>query len=251
MKKASGMPWRGRAYLHKKYPWAFPLSESQLEVLDGLARNGPINPYKLGKSIRKAYSFVFNTLRELELRKMVTFLREKTEKGVYAKIYDLALEGVMLVLHREMNKGAREKKNLSFIRKIIEKYSHMLPLVFGKWRYFEKAGCAEMVLTRLKIIVDTHESNPFKKGTGFYPWLEMEQQITRFFFFFDTFKPDHQRIIDSDYNAWMTALRQDKEIKSYVIQELKYEQKRLKNVQIQVEKSILFMEPHPSVELPQ
>jgi hypothetical protein len=238
-----GIPWKGRAYLRKKYPGAFPLSESQIEILEGLARKAPTNAYMVAKTTEKAYSFVFNTLKELKRRKIVVFKGKKTtEKGTTANIYDLALDGVLLVLQREMRFADVDEWNREFIRGTIEKYSSLLPLVFGKWKYFEKVGLGKIILTRLKITVDTHESNPFKKGTGFYPWLDEEQQITRFFFLFDFDRLHNHFIPNFDAKAWITALKQDEELKAYITQELRQDQKRLKNMQINREKVVLFME---------
>ena len=237
-----GGPWKGRAYLRKKYPHAFPLSESQLKVLEELAKNAPTNPNKLNKKLKKAYSFVYDTLVELECRKIVSLRWEKSEKGRASRIYDLDLEGVLLVLYIWMRNSELAKRNHSLIVKTIEKHSSRLPLVFGKWQYLREAGLEDIALTRLKIMVDTHRSNPFRRGTGFYYWLEMEQQLTRFFFLFDFYRLDDNPIVGFDFKAWMNALKNDEEIRAYVTQELEYELRTLKNQQTIVEKVISFMQ---------
>lgn len=246
MGKVTGLPWKGRAYLHKKYPGAFPLSENQIKVLEGLARNGPMNTNKLRKKIGNAYSFVHGTLRELERRKMVTLLRkERTEKGTEAFVYDLALEGILLVLQREMRKAEFDKWNHAFISKIINRYSSTLPLVFGKWNHFKETSVDEMALVRLKALVDTYVANRlnFEKGTGFLPWKEMEEQVCWFFYFTGFYPPAHEGWSGvKDPAAWLSAWKQDQEIRNYVVKELEEYQKRLNNLGILIEKSISFLQ---------
>lgn len=237
-----GGPWKGRAYLRKKYPGAFPLSSLQLEVLDGLSRIAPNNPNKLRKKLKKAYSFVYYTLKELERRKIISSRREKNEKGTLSRVYDLELEGILLVLYGWMRNHELVKRNQALIRKIVERYDAKLPLVFGKWQYFREIGLEDLTHTRLKIIVDTHRRNPFHKGTGFYYWLEREQQITRFFYLFDFYRLDDNPITGFDFKIWMAALRNDKEIRQFVTQELRFELGTLKKQQGIVEKALSFME---------
>lgn len=236
---ATGMPWKGRAYLREKYPGAFPLTQNQLDVLKELARSEPINPNKLRKKLKKAYSFVYNTLRELERRKIASMHREKNEKGTLSRIYDLEIEGVLWILADEMK--TINGWNHSFIRKLIERHSSKLPLVFNKWQYFREIGLEDIVMTRLKIVVDTHSTYPFKKGTGYYPWLEMEHQITRFFFLFDFYRGSDNPIKGFNFTAWITALKNDMEIRAFVIRELEYEQKVLKNQLAVVGRALSFM----------
>lgn len=235
-------PWKGRAYLRKKYPGAFPLSEGQLRVLEKLAENAPINPNRLSKRLRKAYSFVYNTLRELERRKIVKLRWEKGEKGRDSRVYDLDLEGVLLVFHMLMRSLDFAGRNRSLILRMIERHGSDLPLVFGKWKHLREAGLEDVALKRLKITVDTHRGNPFRRGTGFYPWLEMEQQITRSFFLFDFYRLDDNPIVGFDFKVWMNALKNDKEIRAFIIQELEHEQRTLKNQQAIVEKVLFFLE---------
>lgn len=244
LKTTSGIPWKGRAYLRKRYPGAFPLSEGQIQVLRGLAKEGPINTYRLAQKTGKAYSFVFNSLKELERRKMILIKRtDDTERGTKAKIYDMNLEGVLLILQREVSHEVK-KRDHGFIRKIIESYSSFLPLVFGKWNYFKKTGLEKLFLLRLKITLDTHKYDHLRKGTGYFPWLEDKQQIVRFFYLFDFYRFEDHFINDFNVKTWLTALKEDKEIKDYMIRELKNERRRLENRQIRVDKVVLFMESH-------
>jgi hypothetical protein len=236
---ATGIPWKGRAYIREKYPSALPLTLKQLDVLKGLAQSAPINPNKLSKKLKYAYSFVYTTLRELERRKIVSMHREKNEKGTLSRIYDLEIEGVLWILAEEMKTS--NEWNHSLIGTLIERHRPKLPLVFGKWQYFREAGLEDLVLTRLKIAVDTHSAYPFQKGTGYYPWLEMEQQITRFFFLWDFYRGSNNPIKGFNFATWINALKNDKEIRAFVIQELEYEQKVLKKHLADVGSALSFI----------
>lgn len=228
-----GLPWKGRALRRKKYPLAFPLSESQLEILDELERYGPINPNKLCKKAGKAYSFVFNTLKNFELRGMVTLRREKNEKGTYSKIYELALEGVLFILQRQLGPI---HPDYGFINNLINKYESLLPLIFGKWNHFRKMKVETIAFLRLKVLVDSYVKEPlsFKRGTGFIPGMERIELINWFFYFqFHHFKYGE---------AWITTIKQDEELKEYTINELKAYQKRLEQTNNIIEETVILLE---------
>jgi DNA-binding transcriptional ArsR family regulator len=231
------LAWKGRARLRKKYSHAFPLSESQIEILESLAKLAPTNAYQIQKDTGKAYSFVYNTLKELEGRKMIHLTRkEHTEKGTTANIYDLNLESVLFILQRQQRSS---NYDFSQSRDILEKYSDLLPLVFGKWKYFEskvKGKVKEIAKHRFKVLVDSYVSNPlsFKKGTSSYPGIDAKNIATWFFYFqFNHFKFS---------KPWMEALKDDEEIKYYVIKELKDYQKFLDKIDNIIEENITFLE---------
>ena len=106
-----------------------------------------------------------------------------------------------------------------------------LPLVFGKWSYFRDSGLEDLFFIRLSFLVGTHMKKPFYKGTGYYPWLDMEHQMNRFFYLFDFNRYYNHFITDFDPKIWVNALKNDKEIRDFVVQELEAELKVLKNQQ--------------------
>ncbi len=239
MKTRSRSPWKGRAYLRKRYPGAFPLSEGQVEVLEGLAKQGCTNAYRLAHEIDKAYSFVFNSLKELERRKMVILKRiENTEKGTKAKIYDLDLRGILLVMYREMLHP--DKVDRRFLRSVLSKYGSLLPLVFGKFESLESSSemAGKIAWFCLKRLADFYAQDPqsFNKGMSYVgsPIMELEQKLTWFFYF-----QDHHFKYGEE---WLSAIRQDDEIKLYVINELRAYQVRLLNLRDLIENTISSLE---------
>lgn len=225
------VPWKNRKFVREKYPTVLPLSKKQIEVLKGLAKKGPTNAYQIAAETGKAYSFVFNNLKEFEKRRLVTIIKkEDTKKGTRATIYDLTLDGVLLVLKNSFYLPGDLKKNRNFFYKIIDSYRSMLPLVFGKYDYFKKMELDRLYRIRLDFIVNSSPTS-FRKVTGVYPWLEREEQITRYFYFFDFYRLDNHFIKDFDPRTWLNALKQDVEIREYVLEELRKEQNRLKNIE--------------------
>lgn len=235
-----GTPWKQRAYTHKKYPCALPLSKEQLKLLRKFAKNAPTNANKLSKTTKKAYSFVHDTLIAFEQRKIASSYLDKSKKQTPERIYDLEIEGIFWILQEEIDGREHDKESNDLITHIVKHYYSKLPLVFGKWSYFRDAGLESLYFIRLKILVDM--ARPFYRGTGYYYWLEMEQQINRFFYLFDFYRLGDHYITDFDPKKWLTALKNDKEIRDFVIQELEYERKVLKNQQTNVEDVLSFLQ---------
>ena len=242
-----GGPWKGRAHSRKKYPGAFALSESQLNLIEELAKNAPMNPNQLKNRTKKAYSFVYNTLKEAERRRILSMRLEKNVKGTNSLMYDLDLEGVLLVLRRWSRNPALSTRNKPLIFKTTERYGTLLPLVFGKWKYFIDAGLENVVWAHLWTLLGQHSRNPFRRGTGFYWWLETVPQITRFFFLYDFYRYDDNPITGFDFEYWLRTLKNDAEIRAFVTQELEYDLKTAKNQQIILERVIAFMKSPPKV----
>lgn len=69
---------------------------------------------------------------------------EKNKK-IQVEFYALSIYGLEYAL---LSKEAWEKIDL-----VVEKQKHLLPLIFGKWQFFEENGFKEFVADRLKIAV--------------------------------------------------------------------------------------------------
>jgi hypothetical protein len=235
------VPWKGRKYAREKYPLAMPLTKEQLKLLKKLAMVAPTNAHKLSIKTKKAYSFVYKSLIEFERRKIASGKVVKSKKGTKEKICDLELEGIFWILKEVVfgRKNDRECKEL--IIRMVKHYSSKLPLVFGKWSHFRDAGLEDLYLLRLWFLVSTHLNNPFYKGTGYYYWLEMEHQMNRYFYLFDFHRYGNHFITDFDPKLWLVTLRKDREIRDFVVQELKEELKLLKNQEENVECVLSFL----------
>lgn len=212
------------------------LTEFETEILKCIARSGPLNINQTRREVRHAYSSTRKAIFNLVEKGLVIESSIMTVKhtGLETKTYDLALEGILLVLQREMEKPDSDKWNHAFIRKIISRHSYTLPLVFDKWSYFHKMNVGKMALVRLKIIADTYRNDPnsFRKGVGWYRWLDMEEQITRFFYFYRFFPATFAQTwpTEEDQKAWAKMWKQDKTIRSYIVEVIGEDLRRFENV---------------------
>jgi hypothetical protein len=221
------MPWKHRKFTHKKYPLAMALSTEKLKLLKKLALCAPTNAHRLSVVTKKAYSFVYESLNEFEHRKIASGIFVKSAKGTKEKVYDLELEGIFWILQEVVFGRKNDKECSDLIVRMMKHYDSKLPLVFGKWSYFRDLGLEDHFFIRLWYLVGTHMSNPFYKGTGYYPWLEMEHQMNRYFYLFDFYRYDNHFIINFDPKIWVNALKNNKDIREFVVQELEAELKVL------------------------
>lgn len=234
---------RRRVRIVKEWRNPSPLLESEITALSTLANEGPTNVYQIKKKTGKAYSLMFNAVKELEKRRLVKLIEKKqTSRGTTANFYDLTLEGVLSVLEGELASGDRERFNYNLIHKIVKKYESLLPLIFGKWSYLQEVDLETVALFRLKAVVDNQDL--FERGEPLIPAANKEQRICWFFYFFGLIpaRPEFEGwgIMD-DPKAWISAWTQDKDIRAFVSDELKRYQIRLKNLGAYVERLITLI----------
>jgi len=204
---------------------------------------------------------MFNAVKLLELRRFVKLVGKKqTSKGTTANVYDLALQGVLFVLERELATVVDTKPRLlddwtqdqirevgDRIHKIIRKYEFLLPLIFGKWSYFREFGVEGEALFRLKTIVD------IRNRLGFYDYepaevIEKEIIVRRIysFFFFRGLMPETLEFngwkIAGNPNLWMNMWKHDDEIKAYLVKELMEYQERLGEIGSFVNGTLSFLQ---------
>lgn len=221
-----------------------PLLQSRKIVLKTLAKEGPLNAYQMAKKTRKTYSLIFNSIKDLEERGMIRLkARQETAKGTVAKIYDLALKGVLTVLREELRDT--ERWNYHYIRKIIRTYDSLLPLVFGKWRYLDRMSLEEPALYRLKMVADSLKNRVFERGDPTFPGRNMEDKICWFFYFWGYYpilQCDSFPGLVPDPKIWKNVWKEDQDIKAYIVKRFKQEQRKLENRSIFVRKILSFME---------
>jgi len=220
-----------------------PLTQSEIKALKTLAEAGPTNPYQIAKKAAKSYSLMFKAVKELERRRMVKLEgKERTEKGTMANIYDLTLKGVLSVLEREFHS---KTWNRGLIYKIIRKYDSLLPSVFGKWSYLKKMGVGKEVLYRLQTVAVNLKRGIFERGDSTLPGANMEQKICWFFYFWGYYPIP---LYDSfpgfvpDPKVWKNVWKQDEDIRAYVIEKLKEEQKKVEHQRFFLAKILSFLE---------
>lgn len=114
-------------------------------ILQVLAKSKePRTHYQLWKKDKVASSnkTVLKALSNLERIHMIEFKREK--EGRKRKLYNLTFTGLIACL--------RYQQAWQSIDKIAESKKDMLPLVFGKWRFFKEEHILEDVIKNLQLI---------------------------------------------------------------------------------------------------
>ena len=118
--------------------------KTSLEILRVLAENKQYAQYDLPKAISKDYRTVLRHLKTLEYNHLIRL--QKTEPaskgGKDRKIYALTTEGLIMALMLE--------ESWAKIDKIARKHANLLPLIFGKWEFFEKHGLKNLIIEFLR-----------------------------------------------------------------------------------------------------
>ena len=127
------------------------------EILATIAEKGSYPQYDLSKAIKKSYRTVLRHLELLEAHRLIRLLRtEPAQKGgKERKIYTLTLDGLIALLKLPHIFEEREA-----IDALANNFPHLVPLVFGKWSLFEKAGVKDIVVGNLKKAIEDMP-NPF------------------------------------------------------------------------------------------
>lgn len=226
-------PWKDRKWTRKNYPTALALTKQELFILKKLAHNAPANPNRLSKITKKAYSFVYETLKNLEKREIISSRVAKSEKGTKETIYDLELDGIFWIIEEEVFARKNNKESRDLLIQIMKHYREKLPLVFGKWSYFRDAGLEDLFFFRLWFLVGWQIS-PGYKGK------DIKKQMTHYFYLFD-FYGLVSPLFQFDVNKWFNAWKNDCEIGEFIVEELKHDLEVLRINQTNVQDAISFL----------
>jgi hypothetical protein len=215
------------------------------KILRRIAENPGINAYQIARiSPRLDRVTVMRSIRKCRIVEQGYVRVEKGKRN--ARCYFITLKGILFVLYKELLSAEGDTWDHAFIREIITKYHSMLPLVFGKWDYFDKMGVGEMALCRLKAIVDDRDS--FVPGHSWIPGKSMEERIHWFFYFAGilTF-PQSPRLLEGwcgmeNPQKWTHAWMEDEDIKAFVSKEYKDYQGRLKDYSAFVDRFITIID---------
>jgi len=236
--------------------WVGRRTISVLEkILRRIAENPGINAYQIARiSPRLDRVTVMRTVRKYRIIEQGYVRVEKGKRNAIR--YFITLNGILYVLYRELLPAEMKTWDQVFILKIIRQYRSMLPLVFGKWDYFDKMGARKMALCRLKAVVDAQDQ--FVPGHSWIPGKSMEEKICWFFYFAGilTF-PQNPAVFEGwcgmeDPQKWMNVLVQDRDVKAFVVKEIETYQKALKSYGAFVERHATWIigagEPEKNVE---
>jgi hypothetical protein len=194
------------------------LTKFETEILECLARYGPLNVNQTKKKLSSAYSSTRKAIFSLVGKGIVVKSGIMTVKhtGLETPTYDLTLKGVLLVLKRELPLASMGKWNIDFIRRLVRKYDSLLPLIFGKWNHFNKMAVEKTALIRLSII--GQNSDLVKRGNQRVPGETMEQKINWLFYVGSLY--EYSLLLSSDPVVWVKAWKEDEDMRAFGIREI-------------------------------
>lgn len=109
-----------------------------------LARHGKSNKWGMSQELEIAYSNVYGIIRKLLKRGYICVAEtKKTARNPWIPVeyYDLTFFGFVTCL--------LDKKSWKFIDEIANQQAEVLPLIFGKWSFFEEQGIKSDIFRRL------------------------------------------------------------------------------------------------------
>jgi len=178
-------------------------------ILKNIALNGDSTKYSVEKHLKedkKKLSHgtiykVFDTLIEKG------YIEEKSRKkgrnpNLETITYQITFKGLS-VIYRRINSSEFFENNLP------EKYSPLLPLIFGKWNQFKKKGLEKVAEERLKSAIG---------------YSKTEEEINESFYL-DELPTDPKTL-----RKWKGVLRDDPDIGNWVIERLKPQIEKLDKV---------------------
>lgn len=207
------------------------------EILRRIVQNpGGINAYEISRiSPRIDRITVMRCIRRFRLVEERYVRVEKGKRN--SKRYFITFIGILHVLHRELSPEDTEKSDYRRFRSIIKKCENWLPLVFGKWSFFRRVGIEETALSRLKTTVAVVVANQdllygfIKEPLA--PHADIKTTVTWFFYFLGLI-PVGPEFEDWQFrhgiDAWLSALKQDKDIQAYFMEELEHYYRRLESL---------------------
>jgi len=116
------------------------LSARRNEVLQFLAREGPLNIYQIQQKLGlTSYSTAHGSVKALEEGGLLVMQSlEQTEKGVTAKVYGLTFVGLAFAMTCE--------DIWTGLEKVVKVWGHVAPLPLRKYAYFARCGLKDEAL---------------------------------------------------------------------------------------------------------
>jgi len=124
-----------------------------LRTLQVLALEKEIRQSHIAKKINRDSRTVLRHLQELEKDGLARVKdRKRSEHGKPQNIWEITSLGLVKILS--------EETIYEHIDEVARTHSNLLPLVFGKWNFFEKIGVKKTVIEHIKLASRIMTSNP-------------------------------------------------------------------------------------------
>jgi hypothetical protein len=192
------------------------MPESYKKTLCSLALEGESTQYSLRSATKLNYASVHEAVEGLIALNLVTETRREPGPGpVPKRFFSLTLKGLAMALMTE---------DLSkHMNNIAEKWDFLLPLLLGKWVYFESVGVGEELRKALMWL----SGQIISWGIGGVEKLRFGQEIDQliqfdsekwvmeqFFVYVFTLQTPRAKIL------WLKAFRADRDLRQWAIQSL-------------------------------
>jgi DNA-binding Lrp family transcriptional regulator len=202
---------------------------NDVRVLLHLAENGPSSQFEIAKKAGVDYSSVHDAVKRLEKAGLIRMAEEKlNEKRVKSKIYHLTLTGLCRALDTQ--------KLWDKVDTVLEKWEHLEPMLFGKWKSWTGKPLREEALLALKHTVDfsrnvsvdqalTEWARPYRKKlstTDVFRMKFFSYLFGQLHFFF----PPPTKF---SLNEWMNFILSDAELNECVLKFFEEERRSLED----------------------
>jgi len=140
-------------------------------ILLYLAQNKGHSKWQIANELHKSYGNIHASVQKMLAYRIIKIEDTKPgarNKKIDVEYYDLTLDGLMLVLS--------DKENLDVLDKIAETQKTILPLIFGKWRFFEQNGVKPLIIERLQKVARDERYEFFALAQ---PEEKMDQDMLR------------------------------------------------------------------------
>jgi DNA-binding PadR family transcriptional regulator len=194
-------------------------------VLEYLAIHPNITPYKIEKKTKLDRPTLYAAISRLERAGLIEVDNEKALGRVMRREYKITYRGVVALLQAH---GSYVQLPLEYIRLLAVFKKRFLPLVFGKWSYFQKSGVEEtayeLLFEAVKKCRDEVELLCF--GTHWADWVMQAR--------WQTGEPVHRNRIyagmfvnpieikNEKTVKWLEVLRSDQDILRKAEREIEY-----------------------------
>ena len=122
-------------------------------ILLYLAQNKSRSKWQIANDLHKSYGNVHASVHDMLDYRVIKIEDTKPgarNKKIDVEYYSLTFDGLMLALALQ--------ESLDVIDKIAETQKGILPLIFGKWRFFEQNGVKPLIVERLQEVARDERS---------------------------------------------------------------------------------------------
>jgi DNA-binding MarR family transcriptional regulator len=189
----------------------------QRVVLRFLAQGGPKSSYDIASELGLHRSSTSKALRSLKKEGRVLVVeRRRARSGARVEVYDISAHSLIEVL--------RSCRSMETAKYIINNHAGKLPLVLGKWDFFEEMGVEDIAFKLLRgFSYAGWAGEPFKNKPGTRKYEEEYSEYFQWSFYLSAY----DMLSEEEFDRWMAAISKDDEISGFILSQIGKEKERL------------------------